>query len=187
MAWWLGRPSPADQRRRAVQSYVQAALSEPADDDVRWLARVATAGDEDRSRWELRYARRAIALLVAERDALDDRTASEVARELRAALQLDRSVAAGMVRVAERQLNERTAAYRTALSMRSAGEPLEARLARVLVGVGPRRELGPDLARGVDLVRECLTVAQEGLRRAFGVAALPEDRPPSDLPMRRSG
>lgn len=187
MSWWLGRPSPAEQRRRALQPYVQAATADPAEDDVRWLAQVATAGDEDRARWELRYARRAVALLVAERDALDDRTASEVARALREALQLDRSVAAGMVRVAERQLNERVAAYRTAMALRSAGEAVEVRMARVLLGAGPRRELGTDHARAVAFVKDCLSQSQEGLRKALGVAALPEDRPPSDLPLRRSG
>ena len=54
------------------------------------------------------------ALLVAERDALDDRTGSLVAREMRQALQMDRSVAAGMVAVAERQFNQRLISFRTA-------------------------------------------------------------------------
>lgn len=187
MPWWFSRPSPTETRRRAVHGYVQAAALEPAPGDVEWLAGVATAGDTDRARWELRYARRALALLVAERDALDDRTASDVARELRAALQLDRSVAAGMVRVAERQLNERLAAYRTAMSVRSPGESAETRMARVLIGAGPRRELGEDLQRGVAIVRSYLAGAQDALRGAFGVVSLPEDRPPSDLPLRRSG
>jgi hypothetical protein len=155
--------------------------------DVLWLASVSTAGDHDRARWELRYARRSLALLVAERDALDDRTASDVAREMRQALQLDRSVAAGMVRVAERQLNERLAAYRTALTMRSAGEPLESRVSRVLIGAGPRKELGADLARGAEIVRTYLTASRDALRRAFGVASVPEDRAPSDWPVRHSG
>ena len=45
-------------------------------------AQNATRGDVDHARWELRYARRALGLIAAQRDALDDRTASVVAREL---------------------------------------------------------------------------------------------------------
>ena len=123
MAWPFAGTSASELRRRALQAYVKLASAEPDESDVQWLASVSTAGDADRARWELRYARRVLSLLVAERDAFDDRTASDVAREVRAALQLDRSIAAGMVRVAERQLNERLSAYRTALQVRSSGEP----------------------------------------------------------------
>ena len=101
MLWFFGKSKATEQRRRAVQAYVLASSAEPDEPDVQWLATIAGDGDVDRARWELRYARRAVALLVAERDALDDRTGSLVAREMRQALQMDRGVAAGMVAVAE--------------------------------------------------------------------------------------
>lgn len=186
MPWPFGRASAAERRRRAVMAYAQDAAAEPGDEDVEWLASVATAGDRDRARWELRYTRRSLAMLVAERDAHDDRTVSDVAREIRQALQLDRSVAAGMVRVAERQLNDRLSSYRVAYAMRTVSEPLEARLSRVLLGAGPRRDLGPDLARATRVIQAYLASSQETLRRVFGVASLPEDRPPSDLPAGRT-
>ena len=57
-------------------------MSEPGPDDVDWLATRATRGDIDHARWELRYLRRALGVLVAQRDSLDDRTPSEVLRAL---------------------------------------------------------------------------------------------------------
>src|SRR5688500_1094243 len=131
--WFFGKSKDAEQRRRAVQAYVQDSSADPDEQDVQWLASVAAAGDVDRARWELRYARRAVALLVAERDALDDRTGSLVAREMRQALQMDRGVAAGMVAVAERQLNQRLTSFRTALGDRSAGDSPDIRAARVML------------------------------------------------------
>ena len=62
------------QRRQAV-AYTATLREELAEDDVQWLGAVALQGDMDRARWELRYARMALGLLAAERDALDDRTA----------------------------------------------------------------------------------------------------------------
>ena len=95
MVWLFGKSKMAEQRRRAAQLYVQDAYAEPDAVDVQWLASILGAGDDDRARWELRYARRAAALLVSEREALDDATGSLVAREMRQALQMDRGVAAG--------------------------------------------------------------------------------------------
>ena len=74
MVWPFGKSKAAEQRRRAALAYVADASSEPDESDVAWLTAAAGDGDTDRARWELRYARRAFALLVAERDALDDRT-----------------------------------------------------------------------------------------------------------------
>ena len=70
--------------QRKADRYVERLVAEPGDDDVRWLAHAATRGDTDHARWELRYAKRALGLLTAERDALDDRTGSLVARALTA-------------------------------------------------------------------------------------------------------
>ena len=77
----------ADRALRArADRYARTLAAEPAEDDARWLADVATHGDVDHARWELRYARRSLGLLSAERDALDDRTPSAVARAVLEAL-----------------------------------------------------------------------------------------------------
>src|SRR5215217_7566184 len=118
---------------RRATAFVDRIMEEPSDADVAWLARVATKGDDDHARWELRYARRALGLLVAQRDALDDRTGSAVARELANALLHDPHVAAGRVKVAARQFNDRLAAYREVLTTRSPAEGTGARLGRTLL------------------------------------------------------
>jgi hypothetical protein len=179
MRWPFGSSKATDQRRRAVQAYIADAASEPADRDVQWLAAAIGDGDLDRARWELRYARRAFALLVAERDALDDRTGSVVAREMRQALHMDRSVAAGMVALAERQLNERLAYFRAAFSDRSAIDSPEARLARVFLDRLGVRDVSGNVGRASGLVRQYIEASQDALRAAFGVAKVPEDQPPS--------
>lgn len=168
--------------RRGAAGYVAALGTEPDDADVRWLAAVATNGDADRARWELRYARRALGLLVAERDALDDRTGSLVARELTEALLLDRNIAAGMVKVAERQFNDRLLVYRQVLSIRNATEGTGLRLGRALV-LSSGASSAPDevVVRAGDILAQYLGSANEALRKAFGSVALPEDRPPSDI------
>lgn len=179
VAWPFGKSKATEQRRRSVLSYVSRASIEPDDPDVEWLASAIGDGDIDRARWELRYARRALALLVAERDALDDRTGSEVARELRQALQMDRSVAAGMVGLAERQLNERLSYFRSGFSDRSTIEPLDSRLARVFLDRSGVRNVSGNADRAADIIRRYVETSQDALRAAFGVAAVPEDLPPS--------
>jgi hypothetical protein len=177
--WPFGRSKEVEHRRRAVQSYVMAASAEPAEDDVAWLAAIIGDGDADRARWELRYARRSIALLVAERDALDDRTGSLVAKEMRQALQMDRSVAAGMVALAERQLNERLARFRTAFSDRSSTDTVDARVARVFLDRLGVRDVSGNAGRAAEIIRQYTNQSQDALRAAFGVAEVPEDQPPS--------
>src|SRR5687767_8196831 len=87
-----------DRARR----YVAAITAEPATDLVVALAAIADH-DADHARWELRYARRAVGLLVSERDALDDRTSSEVAAALAVARDTDPGVAPDRRDVADRQ------------------------------------------------------------------------------------
>jgi hypothetical protein len=186
VGWFFGKSKAAEQRRRNVQTYILAAAAEPDDQDVQWLASIAGDGDLDRARWELRYARRALALLVAERDALDDRTGSIVAREMRQALQMDRSVAAGMVAVAERQLNQRLTSFRTAFADRNAGDSPELRVARVLLDRVGVRDLSGNVGRASEVVRTYLEASQDALRRAFGIASVPEDVPPSVWSSRRT-
>ena len=175
--------------RRGTASYVASLYQEPAEDDVQWLATTATNGDTDRARWELRYARRAMGLLVAERDALDDRTSSMVSRELRATMSVDRNVAADMVRVAERQFTDRLGSYRDVLAARNSDESASARLGRTLLraarpDVIPQQ---PAVDHAGEIVMGYLGAANEALRRAFGAATLPMDEPPSAVLKGRAG
>src|SRR5919202_427089 len=166
--------------RARAAAFVQAASREPSDDDVRWLATHGAGGDADHARWELRYARRALALLTAERDALDDRTASAVARALASALARDPHVAPGKLRVVERQLNARLRAYGEALANRE-GAGRGWNLGRTLLQFAGRKEGAPAevVARAGDLLSRYLGEANEALREHFGAASLPEDIAPS--------
>ena len=166
--------------RRRAASYIAALQHEPGDDDVRWLATNGTGGDVDHARWELRYARRALGLLAAERDALDDRTASLVARELEAALGRDTNIDATKLGVVAKQFNARLRAYGEALSIRG-GEPTGARLGRALLAFAGVAKDAPEaaVARAGEVLATYLGDANEALRREFGVASLPENVPPS--------
>jgi hypothetical protein len=167
-AWTLDR----EQRRRAA-SYVSALLVEPDEADVAWLSAHGTDGDVDHARWELRYARRALGLLGAQRDALDDRTASLVATELARSLAGDRAVAPGKLRMAERQLNARLSAYGDALSNR-AGEGSGWHLGRALLDFAGHRDAAkPEIiALAGDLLARYLAEANAALRENFGAATL---------------
>ena len=149
---------------------------------MHWLAEAATAGDQDHARWELRYARRALGLLVAQRDALDDRTASLVARALTDAMAADPAVAVSAAGLVERQFNDRLTAYRDALQQRSPEEP-GARLGRVLLvfAGSVRAARGSGLAPAATLIARYLESAHDALLQAFGSADLPEDQRPSTI------
>jgi hypothetical protein len=131
----------------------------------------------------LRYARRVIGLLVAERDALDDRTASAVGRALSAAMRFDPRVAADTLPIAESQLNARLGAYREALRARQGEDATGARLGRTLLAftspVGVASASPEAIARAGELLARYSAEANEALRTAFGAASLPEDLPPS--------
>ncbi|MEP7345444.1 MAG: hypothetical protein ABI877_09255 [Gemmatimonadaceae bacterium] len=172
--------------RRGTVAYVESLLRDPDADDLASLSALATGGDEDRARWELRYARRALGVLVAQRDALDDRTGSEVARELGAAIHNDRHVATDMVKVAERQFNDRLSAFRDVLTTRRPDEGTGSRLGRVLLRVaGFAGDPGEDaVQRAGEILVRYLGDANDALRKAFGTASLPDDVPPSAV---RSG
>jgi hypothetical protein len=153
---------------------VSALCVEPAEADVEWLSTHGTDGDIDHARWELRYARRALGLLGAQRDALDDRTASLVATELARSLAGDRAVARGKLRMAERQLNARLSAYGDALANR-AGEGSGWHLGRALLEfAGHRDAANPEVvAQAGDLLARYLGEANAALRQHFGPATLP--------------
>jgi hypothetical protein len=178
MSLWRQWRDERALRRRAA-AYVRELEREPDEADVRWLADHATAGDTDHARWELRYARRALGLIVAERDALNDRTASAVARELQESLARDRHVAAGKLEVARQQLNLRLRTYGDALLQRGVGTSGE-RLGRALVGFSGAAPGSHGLvSRSGELLGAYVADANEALRRQFGEAQLPEDVPPS--------
>lgn len=167
-------------QRKALQ-YVAQIEAEPAAEDVRWLAATATRGDEDHARWELRYARAALGLLVAQRDALDDRTASVVGRALSDRFDRDERIDHDRRDLAERQFNARLSAYRDAFGSRGA-------LARGILGQtllafagGAIRNAEEQVARASGILGGYEREANESLRSVFGAAALPENVPPSAL------
>lgn len=168
-AWSLDR----EQRRRA-ETYVAALFTEPSEEDVAWLTEHGTDCDVDHARWELRYARRALGLLGAQRDALDDRTASLVAAALARELANDRAVAPGKIRMAERQLNARLSAYGDALMNRE-GEGSGWHLGRALLEfAGHKDAVRPDVvAHAGDMLARYMGEANAALRKNFGAATLP--------------
>lgn len=177
--WREWRASRALSRRAGA--YGGLVRAEPADADVQWLAHCATGGDLDHARWELRYARRALGLLAAQRDSLDDRTPSAVAQELTASLGREQLIDAAKLAVAERQFNQRLRAYADALGERVGSDPTSARLGRTLLSFASEgTSLAPrDIGRAGALLAGYLAEASEALQRVFGAAALPDDLPPS--------
>ena len=168
--------------QRGTASYAGALMTDPSAADVEWLSRHATRGDADHAAWELRYLRRALGILVAQRDALDDRTPSEVLRALSARMARDPNIDGDMRELAERQFNARLSAYRDAFTVRGHGTPAT-RVAQNLLAFagGPIRADDPVVVRGATLVTEFLTTAGEALRASFGTVQLPEDVPPSQV------
>ena len=171
----------ARQLQRKAEQFVQQVIGEPDPGDVAWLATTATRGDEDHARWELRYARRALALLVAQRDALDDRTGSLVARALGEAFERDDQIGTDRRDLAERQFNARLSAYRDAMGAR--GSDVTTRLGQTLLAFsgGAFRDVDDNVRRAGALLDQYSKEANEALRTVFGAAALPEHVPPSAL------
>lgn len=166
--------------QRKAEAFVAVLFREPKADDVEWLARAATRGDTDHALWELRYARRALGLIAAQRDALDDRTASVVARVIAEMMTRDQNVAAEMAETAERQFNARLSAYRDGLAAK-AGVPTPVRMGQTLFAFsgGSFKKHDENIMRAGDLLATYLTEANEALRESFGTATLPENVPPS--------
>jgi hypothetical protein len=174
------RHSRSERARGAA--FVETLFHEPDEADVRWLATNGTGGDEDHARWELRYARRAMGMITAQRDALDDRTASVVAHAMDEAIGRDTSVARGKLSVAKSQLNARLAGYSDALSNRE-GAGTGWHLGRTLLRFAGRREaVAPDaVAEAGALLARYLAEANAALRENFGAASLPDHVTPSAL------
>jgi hypothetical protein len=176
--WRHGR----DRSRRAG-AFVDAARREPAEADVQWLADAAANGDLDHARWELRYARWALAALSAQRDALDDRTGSDVLAALNTAIQADEAIDPGMVALAERQFNDRLSGYREAMNARGGKVGGGERLGRVLLAFASdgARSAGAPLPRAIALLAGYLAEINDALRTVYGAASLPEHLPPSEM------
>lgn len=172
----LGEWRASRERRRLAARYLQTlhAAADPA--DVHWLT--GLTGDGVTATNELGFARRAIALIVAERDALDDRTASDVAHEL--SIVTDEE--ARQDAEAGRRWQARWRAYGESLAVRGVSEVPAARLARVLLaGVGVNAPTPDQLTRATQCVHGIRAKANEALRAVFGVASLPDDIRPSAI------
>ena len=171
-----------ERRRRAV-TVAEALRREPDAADVAWLAEAAANGDEDHARWELRYARAALGLLVAQRDALDDRTSAEIASELTASLETDVRIAEDRRDLAVRQFNERLLGYREALQVRGGPVTSQDAAGRCLLAFASdgARTAGSPLPYAIELLERYADEAADVLRRTYGEASLPEDVPPSVL------
>jgi hypothetical protein len=164
------------ERRRRSASYLEVLLHAPDPADVTWLA--GLCGDAGVARRELVLARRAVGLIVAERDALDDRTASDVAHQLAAVVDREARKTPPMGRA----WVERWRAYTVALAVRGEAEAPATRLARVLLaGAGVAEPATESLAHATHLILATRTRANEALRDVFGVASLPEDVRPSAM------
>ena len=172
MRFWREFVAERALRRRA-ESFVRALHAEPDADDVRWLAERTAGRDADHARWELRYARRALGLVVARRDALDDRTASVVARALTDSMRHDGHVASGMRKVAERQFNTRLTLYADALNVRGAAAASTRRLGRALLEFSGSDSVRDEVAieRAGALLVAYEAQAHQSLRSAFGEAS----------------
>lgn len=174
---------PASRRAagpRTAQSFARSLFAEPDDQRVAWLAEAATKGDVDHAAWELRYARRALGVLVAQRDALDDRTGSLVAHAVTEAFATDPAVDPKMVDVAIGQFNARLSAYRDILQTR-AGAPVPIRLGQMLLAFagGPIGKDQQSVELAGEVLAEYLAEASSALQESFGSPSLPEDVPPS--------
>jgi hypothetical protein len=172
------------RRRQRAERVVARLFREPAEGDVRWLAEAAADGDVDHARWELRYARRALGLLAAQRDALDDQTASDIATAISAAFAIDAHVSPERRPLAERQFNDRVTTYREALQSRGGPIGPGDKLGRILLAFASdsARTAGAPLARAIELMAAYLAEAGAALRETYGGAPeLPEDRKPSEI------
>ena len=171
------------ERRRRARAAAAAFRREPDEADVLWLADAAANGDADHARWELRYARAALGLLVTQRDALDDRTVADVSAAIVASLAEDPGIALDRRDLAERQFNDRLAAYREALTLRGGTVPAADRVGRCLLAFASdgARTAGAPLPYAIELLGRYGDEAAEVLRSVYGEAHLPEDVKPSVL------
>lgn len=171
------------ERERRTRTVIEGFRREPDEADAQWLADAAANGDLDHARWELRYARAALGLIVAQRDALDDRTAADLSRAYLISLDDDPRIATDRRDLVERQFNERLQAYREAMFLRGGTVQAADRVGRCLLAFASdgARTAGAPLAYAIELLQKYADEAAEQLRTAYGEASLPDDVPPSVL------
>lgn len=179
----------ARERDRRAKLVAEGLGREPDPGDVTWLADAAAGGDEDHARWELRYARAAIGLLLAQRDALDDRTAAELAAAIGVMLDRDPRIAEDRRDLAASQFNERLLAYREAFHLRSGPITSADAVGRCLLAFASdgARTAGAPLAYAIELLERYAAEASALLAKAYGEVQLPEDVPPSVLRASQGG
>ncbi len=175
MGMWSEWRASRDRRRRA-SSYLDTLLGAPERLDGAWLRAMGVR--DDVATREVTFAVRAIGLIVAERDALDDRTASDVAHQLAPLISREARLTDGH----GREWGERWRTYTAALALRGHADAPTTRLARVLLqGAGIGEPDAAQVAQATAFVADVRARANEALRKVFGVAALPEDVRPSAL------
>jgi len=164
------------ERSRRASTYLGQLLRAPDPADVTWLGSIGVP--TTLAMRELTFGKRALGLIVAERDALDDRTASDVAHQLAPVISRE---AKGDTLLG-REWGERWRAYTAALAVRGSVEAPATRLARVLLaGAGLGAPSSEQLLRATKFVLDTRSAANVALRDVFGVATLPDDIRPSAL------
>jgi len=155
-------------------------MTEPDADSVERLAGLGD-GDPDHARWELRYLRRALGLLISGRDSLDDRTASLVGQALARAVVHDPSAAPAMRATAAAQFNARLRLYRDVMGQRGGSRTPLAPLGAALVAYAGGGLSGDADSWAAAWIASELDRCNEGLRQEFGTADLPADVAPSAM------
>lgn len=179
MSKWSTQQVEREWARRA-SSFVSTLMTEPEPSAVEQLAAIADL-DADHARWELRYLRRAIGLLIAGRDALDDRTASLVGQALAKAVEHDPSAAPGMRAISAGQFNSRLRLYRDLMGQRGAARTPVGKIAEALVGFAGGRPGDDQGGWASAWVAAELDRSNEALRQEFGTVELPDDVAPSAM------
>lgn len=179
MSRWTAQQLEREWERRA-SSFVSTLMSEPEPDAVDRLAALGDR-DADHARWELRYLRRAIGLLIAGRDALDDRTASMVGQALAKAVEHDPSAAPAMRALSATHFNTRLRTYRDLMGQRGASRTPVDRIGAALVGYAGGQGGSDHGPWPGSWVATELDRCNEALRHEFGTVELPDDVAPSAL------
>jgi hypothetical protein len=179
MSRWTAQQVEREWERRA-SSYVSSLMTEPGPDAVERLAALGD-GDADHARWELRYLRRALGLLTAGRDALDDRTASLVGQALAKAVEHDPSAAPAMRAVSASQFNVRLRTYRDLMGQRGAARTPVGRIGEALVGYAGGRPRDDRAVWAGGWVAAELDRCNAALQQEFGTVELPDDVAPSAI------
>ncbi len=183
MSKWSTQQHEREWERRA-SSFVSTLMTEPEPSAVKRLAAIGDL-DADHARWELRYLRRALGLLIAGRDALDDRTASLVGQALAKAVEHDPSAAPAMRSMSATQFNSRLRLYRDLMGQRGASRTPVGQIGEALLGFAGGRPGNDQGAWAPSWVASELDRANEALRHEFGTVELPDDIAPSAMPTPR--